>query len=271
MSWATPVKRSRINRWTCCSPPVGEGVVRSWSRNCRASRSSGMGCLFTVSRKTRAGAGEAYPELWLGTNSLPAFGAPRIQVPSGRRLRSEDRTMFGNLKGWIVSALIVFSVVVFFVWTGALTVPPVSQPSGKIKFSEKIELPVDPKPFLPTGTKDRNAGELYRLAINEYENNEKLYGPGETYAKTPAAMVDANPKGVQYILEAASCKNFDLFASRPDEVVHYNATWPDLTALERMGMHTIVAGVTYRNRKDLDNAETYIKAAFVLGYRLYSE
>jgi tetratricopeptide (TPR) repeat protein len=179
--------------------------------------------------------------------------------------------MFGNLKGWIISGLIAALVVVIFVSSGILQVPPVSKPSGIIKFSEKIVLPVDPKPFLPNPKQNRDAAEVYRLAINEYENNEKLYAPGEAYSRTPAAMVDANPKGIQYILDAADCKTFDLFSSRPDEVVHYNATWPDLTALERMGMHTIVAGATYRNRKDLDTAEKYLKAAFLLGYRLYNE
>lgn len=179
--------------------------------------------------------------------------------------------MFGNLKGWIISAVIVVLVAFVFASTGILRVPPVSRPSGKINFSEKVELPLDPRPFLPMPTKDRNAGEVYRLAINEYENNEKLYGPGEAFAKSPAAMLDANPKGIQFVLEAADCTKFDLFASRPDEVVHYNATWPDLTALERMGKHTIVAGVTYRNRKEIDNAEKYIKSVFLLGHRLYNE
>ena len=179
--------------------------------------------------------------------------------------------MFGNVKGWILSALIVALVAILFVSTGVLRVPPVSQPSGRIDFSERIALPIDPQPFLPTPTQSRNAGEIYRLAINEYENNEKLYAPGEAYSKSPAAMVDANPKGIQFIVDAADCKDFDLFASRPDEVVHYNPTWPSLTALERMGMHALVAGVKYRERKDPETSEKYIKAVLLLGYRLYTE
>src|SRR5215212_9086429 len=134
--------------------------------------------------------------------------------------------MFGNLKGWILSALLVASVTILFVWTGVLKVPPVSQPSGKINFSEKITLPGDPQPFLTNPTQNRDAGEVYRLAINEYENNQKLYRPDadNPFNRGGNAVADADPKGVQLIVEAADCKGSDLFASRPDRLVHYNAT-----------------------------------------------
>jgi hypothetical protein len=179
--------------------------------------------------------------------------------------------MFGNLKGWIISAVVVALVAILFISTGILKVPPVSQPSGKINFSEKIELPSDPRPFLTTPTTDRDAGEVYRLAINEYENNEKLYGSDGAYARSATALADADPKGLQFIVEAADCKGSDLFASRPDQLVHYNSTWPDLTALTRMGTHTINAGDVYRARKEFEKAEKYIRAGFMLGYRLYNE
>src|SRR5436190_7906955 len=146
--------------------------------------------------------------------------------------------MFGNVKGWIISALLLAITAMFFVSSGILRVPPPSQPSGKIKFSEKIALPGDPQLYLTTPTQTRDAGEVYRLAINEYENNEKLYGPDGKYAKTPPALADDDPKGIQLIVEAANCNGTDLFASRPDLVVHYNSNWPDLDALFRLGKLT---------------------------------
>jgi hypothetical protein len=191
--------------------------------------------------------------------------------PASLRSLYESHGMFGNLKGWLISSVIVALVVVVFVSTGILKVPPVSRPSGKIDFSEKITLPVDPQPFLTTATKDRDASEVYRLSINEYENNEKLYGPDGTYARSATALADADPKGVQLIVEAAESKGSDLFASRPDQLVHYNSTWPDLSSLTRMAEHTVNAGDVYRAKKDLEKAERYIRAGFTLGYRLYNE
>jgi hypothetical protein len=179
--------------------------------------------------------------------------------------------MFGNVKGWIISALIVALVAFIFLSTGILRVPPVSQPSGKINFSEKIALPDDAQPFLANPTGSRDAGEVYRLAISEYENNEKLYGADGKYAKSATVLADEDPKGIQLIVEAADCKGTEIFASRPDQVVHYNPTWPDLDALNRLGVLTNNAGDVYRTKKDLDKAEKYLRAGFLLGYRLYNE
>src|SRR3982750_2244550 len=107
--------------------------------------------------------------------------------------------MFGNLKGWIISAVIGALVAFVFASSGILRVPPVSQPSGKINFSEKITLPGDPQPFLTNPTQNRDAGEVYRLAINEYENNQKLYRPDadNPFNRGGNAVADADPKGVQ--------------------------------------------------------------------------
>lgn len=186
------------------------------------------------------------------------------------QLLTEGFLMFGNTKGWIISAAIV--LVMGFILFKTAQLPPVSPPTGKFKLAEPIALPTDPKPLLPPMDKDCNAADLYRQAIAEYEQNEKLYEAGGTYEKDLRAAMAANPKAIQLIVEATNCNRMDLFKSKPQQVVHYESSWPQLTAINQLGRRTVQFGMMHRTEpKNLDEAEKYLNAAFALGYRLYSE
>ncbi len=177
--------------------------------------------------------------------------------------------MYGNLKGWIISGVMfLIAAVMLFAFA---RVPSVSPPTGKYKLADQLALPTDPKQFLPSMTASCNAAERYREAIAEYNENKDAFGPRGKFASSGAALVDANPKAIQNIVEAASCSGFDLYKSKPDAVVTYRNNFPDLEALTALGKMTIKAGATYSGRKDAKKAEEYLKAAFVLGYRLYNE
>jgi hypothetical protein len=180
--------------------------------------------------------------------------------------------MFGNLKGWIISG-VIFLLVGFILFKTA-QLPPVSKPTGKIKFAEKLELPADPKQWLLPMTRDADAAEAYRKAIHEFDMNEKLYeknGKIEKELKSFATAAE-KPKGVEFIVEGADCDKMNLFGPSPGQVVHYNSTWPDLNALNEVGTRTLQVGMFHiKGTKDLAQAEKYINAAFVLGYRLYQE
>jgi tetratricopeptide (TPR) repeat protein len=182
--------------------------------------------------------------------------------------------MFGNTKGWIISGVIFLAVGFLFVYTGLLTVPPISKPTGKFPLTEKLELPGDPKQWLAPMTRDADAAESYRKAIREFDLNEKDYeknGRIEKDLKTYATAAD-KPKGVEFVVEAADCERMNLFESSPEKVVHYNSTWPDLNALNEVGTRTLQIGMWHiKGSKDYAQAEKYINAAFSLGYRLYNE
>jgi hypothetical protein len=177
--------------------------------------------------------------------------------------------MLGNLRGWIISAVIAFCFgVIIFKFGRPGTV---SESTGQlVKMTAATRLPIDPKPLVAEGTEECNAGDLYRQAMDDYKANADHYEkvlriPGPQF-REPAQQL----KGVQAVLQAAKCSKMDLYAGRPKEVANYERTRPGLDAIQKVGqiMNRLAASLA---KEDPKRAKEYAEALFLLGRRLYEE
>ena len=175
--------------------------------------------------------------------------------------------MVGNLTGWILSTVIAVGGG-YGLWT--LSQPPrVSAPSGAFPhLLTKVALPTDPKSVAPLPmTGDCDAGDKYRVAIDEFLANRSQYDKWHGNANAAAA---AKPRAVELLVEASHCGRMDLFRRAPAEVVNYDPEPAPLDAIERLGQMATQRGMLLRKTQP-DEARRYLAAAFTLGYHLYNE
>ena len=175
--------------------------------------------------------------------------------------------MFGNVLGWILSAVIAVA------GAGGLWVlsqpPRVSAPSGAFpNLLSKVALPTDPKTIAPLPMSgDCDAGEKYRAAIDEFRANRRQY---DAWFEKPNNAVSAKPRAVELLVEAADCGRMNLFRRSPAEVVTYEPEPEVLEAVERLGRMAMQRGMLLRKTQP-EEAKRYLAAAFSLGYHLYDE
>lgn len=143
--------------------------------------------------------------------------------------------MFGNLQGWIASLVIAGLTVGLIYWKG--TSEGISKPTGSLAVAmAPVAIAPDPNTVLPPGTKDADAGEIYReLAAavgakeQAYEDFRKAAGP-----KKRAAAKPLEPD-MELLVRAGECGRMDLFAKNPGEVVNYANRKPVLPELQQAG------------------------------------
>ena len=175
--------------------------------------------------------------------------------------------MFGNLVGWILSAVIAVAGA-GGLW--ALSQPPrVSSPSGAFPaLLSKVALPTDPRSVAPLAMNgDCDAGDKYRAAIDEFLANRRRYDAWYGNAK---AAAEAKPRAVELLVEAAECGRMNLFRRAPEQVVTYEPEPAVLEAVERLGQMAVQRGMLLRKTQP-EEAKRYLGAAFALGYHLYNE
>ena len=172
--------------------------------------------------------------------------------------------MWGNLRGWIISALMLLGTAGMLI---AIGLPPrESAPAGLIKDAFKpIQLPVSPDAVTAAGVNEGNAGDLYRQAIDEFFRNRAQYENGN------AARVDASKlPAFALILMAADCANMHLLDANPKEAINYDNKKPWIEALSGLGQSTGDAGLRLRDDNPKE-AEKYYRAAFNLGRNMFNE
>jgi hypothetical protein len=176
--------------------------------------------------------------------------------------------MLGNLKGWLMSALIAAVVAGVIVWKG--TIPGISDPTGKLASGMKpAALTVDPASLgIKPGTIDEDAGDIYRQAIAEHEKRSFVYDKYKDHVRQ--ALTD-NPPAVQLLLQAAERTHATLFSPRPEEIVNYDNMQDPIEGLYAVGMIANNMGLVYVSDKKYTEAQPYLRAAFILGQRLYDE
>src|SRR4051812_40141961 len=140
--------------------------------------------------------------------------------------------MLGNLQGWIISLFIALGGG-YVLWLGSQP-PHASDPSGVFpNLLGKIAAPVDPRSVSPIPmTAACDAGEKYRAAINEFLANKAQY---EAWHSSATAAMNAKPKAVELLVEAADCGRMSLFTKTPGEVVNYDIDVPPLDGITYLG------------------------------------
>ncbi len=82
----------------------------------------------------------------------------------------------------------------------------------------------------------------------EHDANVGLYGPDGKYAGSRHAADRREAQGRAVDRAGDRLRKFDLFASRPEPLVHYRPDWPELETINRLGMLTKQTGMVHRTR-----------------------
>lgn len=171
--------------------------------------------------------------------------------------------MWGNWQGWSISALMV--LVTTTVFYRLANPPPESSPTGLLKdaYSE-IKLPFDPKQVAPVGTRNADAGSLYRRAILRYRENTKPYDD-------PIHAKAGDLSSLPLFLEAGDCSRMTLFESNPKQLVNYSNGSADLEAIFKIADAANTIGLGFVVDGKLDEAKPYFISVFSLGQHLFDE
>jgi hypothetical protein len=178
--------------------------------------------------------------------------------------------MFGNLTGWIISAVIV--VLAAFLGNQLMIISQPTAGSGWVNAKlGPLGLDDTARAMLPpmNNLKD-DAGDLYRQASADYERNKTLY---ETLQKArDLNEVDyASLAGLNDLVQAAGCPSMDLFKSKPAEAVGFAPSVTVLDDLEEIAKAAQRVAALAKVDKNYDLARKYAEAVQALGWHLYKE
>jgi len=176
--------------------------------------------------------------------------------------------MWGNLRGWGISAVIVLLTAggIWYLSTLNDVSPPTWDQATQDKYLAKVELSPAPRSVVQVMTNPCDAGDDYRAAITAYEANKNTYGAKFDYKST------ADFEAFDDILKGTDCSQMTLLAKDPAEYMGYQgAAIAPLRALK-----TVVTAMTKRaamlvNGRKADEAKKYYQAIFSLGTKLWEE
>ncbi len=188
----------------------------------------------------------------------------------------------GRLRGWIISAVIAVGLGALLVI--AILPQSITAPTGTLTLAmQPAVIPDDPANIVPAPSKDCDAGDNYRAAIDEYQSHEQHY---ETWADAPKILEarDAHPPAVQSLVDGKDCGKMTLFALNLTDVMTYDDR-VKLQALNAVGtlcnrialVYAAESSTASDNHDDAkarasgDEALSRATAAFNLGRHMYEE
>lgn len=176
--------------------------------------------------------------------------------------------MFGNRLGWGISAVICMFAA--FLANLVYQAARVSAPTGWVpRTIQPLTTAASAQTLVPDITEPRDAGELYRRAIDDYLANRAAYDALATAKDLNPVAITARP-GLVALLEATRCATMKLFTAQPQEVVRYDADKPPLDALHQVGKVALRIALLSA-ASDPVAARKYYEAVFSLGLKLYQE
>ena len=171
--------------------------------------------------------------------------------------------MWGNLQGWVISALMLIGSGAMFYH---LATPPVeSQPTRLIPLAlEEIRLPMDDKLVYPAAINTRDAGSSYRQAVIRYQENPKTY-------LDPIHSKLEDLSALPLLLDGRECGRMSLYEKKPQELVNYDLEHPSLNALANIANASNTIGLGLMLDEKYDAARPYFEATFACGRHLFNE
>lgn len=174
--------------------------------------------------------------------------------------------MWGNAKGWTISAILVITftaTAVALQMTG--TTPSGMTPAFAATAAnlEPISLPSSPDAIVPA-TDTCNAADAYREAIRQYQANPSLY---DTFHPDRANQYAA----CEQIVLATHCRDMTLWSAAPEQLINWDREKEPLTALQKVGHVTALRALAALKSNDPAAATAYAEAAFALGAKLVRE
>jgi len=188
--------------------------------------------------------------------------------------------MFGNLTGWIISAII--ACVGGYGGYELLLIAQPTAPSqiNGVDWSKATAKPLNLSDaaaavLLPMNNPKEDAGDLYRKAIADFDAHPTLY----TELRNPSEAGDfeesevAELKGLGFICDAATCSSMHLFSTHPDEVVGFSSTVPTLDKLSLIAeaMGKVALKAKSASPPNYAIASKYANALTAMGFNLYKE
>lgn len=195
--------------------------------------------------------------------------------------------MFGNLKGWLLSAVMLVVTAGLIVYAGRPDAR--SAPTGQLDIALNLaKLDVDPATVVPPGAKDQDAGDLYRALHDRVRAREISH-----YDKFRDAPPARKREVARQLLEpdldllAEAGESVRMTLMKPEEAVVYGNK-PYLARLKRLGETAVDVGRLYMSPRTVAATATtntaqklpptdpakgrrYVEAAFRLGRFLYAE
>jgi hypothetical protein len=171
--------------------------------------------------------------------------------------------MWGNLRGWIISAVMValYAAVMSYIVSAAGRVTVVTTFISDVGRGAAPILSIAPASAVSLPTRSCDAAVQVRAAIDHHRTR-----PGE-YENSSSRE---EPRGIALLIEAAGCSSMDLFASQPAELIQYGGS-PALEELRGLGDAMLRRGLVAQTQGRADDARGYFQAAFALGEKLYRE
>jgi hypothetical protein len=176
--------------------------------------------------------------------------------------------MFGNLKGWIIAAVVLLAQIAGVVWLlGLDNISPPTELGRNPENLKAFALPFDPRPLVPA-TVQQDAGTLYRQAIRVANDNKFPY---ERFAQRPDPDLLPQLDAFRFLIDARYMAKATLFSNDLDSIIKYNQPdRQDLVMLDNLGKGLLNAGTLKMNDQP-EEAKKYFEAAFNLGYHMVNE
>jgi hypothetical protein len=174
--------------------------------------------------------------------------------------------MWGNSRGWIISAVIAAAMVGLM-----YVISQAGAPSGMTarfaadpKNLDVIALNPGPETILPTMTDSCDAGDAYRAALAEFNQSPAAYTQFDSKSTDPQVALDK-------IVEGMHCKSLTLFSKTASEVINFERTKPPIEALKSLGEAAALKALVLLRSDKKEEAQKFADAAFALGFKMYNE
>lgn len=181
--------------------------------------------------------------------------------------------MWGNRAGWIISVVIALLLGLLLYQLGTVGKP--TPPSGEFaNLTKPLALPVKPETVYPIFKEQRDAGDQYWQAIDEYVARKRDYDnfftpKQEGFSRVKNASI-VEP-GMKLLLAAAPATEAKIFIRKPELLVNFKYPYPELNALEVLGRIAGQLGQSHAAAGNFDEAERHYLAEFSLGKKLFDE
>lgn len=130
-----------------------------------------------------------------------------------------------------------------------------------------VQLPIDPRSLVSKDLKPGDAGDLYRSAIKDYQDNLSQYERLATRFNLEQAQAMA---GVAGFVEAAQYAHASLFDKDVALAVDYG-TPRGVAALNQLGVLCGRIAMQQATAKQYDDARKYLQAQFMAGLHMFEQ
>jgi hypothetical protein len=173
--------------------------------------------------------------------------------------------MWGNALGWRISAVMFVVAMAAGLWLRAQM--QITDPTSLSMDEKNLAELSPPMPAEAIVTQDQpgDAGEKYAAAAAINQNDPDAC---DDYSQN---LRGAPPPAMQLVLDATHLSQMNLFGKDPGSIIDYQSEHPELDGLARIGQEMESAALRLQRAGKMDEARTFLLAAYALGLNLLRE